>query len=300
MSRARLVWALCLYVALIAGHALVLRHLARAGVSAEDTMIFRGIACIACAAVAGLVLRQSLVPNKPGLQLARFFFSGFALWLITAAYQHANATTVTVISRLDTAILMVLGPMIGVAATGLQRGLSLVAIFMLVGVAIWGGSGTGDTLLGYGLAFVGTAGITAGYLFLRSSGKSENDQVVAAVAGLAIAFYGVAGRALGVGHPSTLDASSLAWLGVAGIAMYLIYILTLKLYKLMDITLAEYPTLFAALLVMPAEAVLFQVSFEPMYIAAMVANVALLGGILALGYFKPAVVVAEASSSTPV
>lgn len=281
-ARYALAGVLVAYVGLHALHALALRHLALVGVSALDTMLLRGLGCVVLAIALGLRAGVSLMPNKPVLQGARFIFSGFALWLITAAYQHANATTVTVISRLDTAILMVLGPLIGVAATGLQRGLALGAIGGLVGFVVWGGGGGGETPLGYLLAFTGTMGITAGYLLLRSSAKTENNYVVALVAGLAIMGYGLVGRLVAPSASPGLDLAALGICLAAGAMMYALYVLTVQLYRRMDITLAEYPTLFAAILVMPAELVLFGTHFDALYVLAMIANVALVGGILAL------------------
>jgi drug/metabolite transporter (DMT)-like permease len=270
------------YVALHAVHALALRHLAVAGVSALDTMLYRGLGCVALAAGVGAAAGARLVPNRPGLQAARFVFSGFALWLVTAAYQYAHATTVTVISRLDTAILVALGPLVGVAASRTQRLLALGAIGGLVAFVGWGGGGAGESALGYALALGGTLGVTMGYLLLRSSAKTENDHVVALVAGLAIMGYGLAGRLVAPAASPGLDAAALGVALAAGAMMYGLYQLTVQLYRRMDITLAEYPTLFAALLVMPAEALLFATRFDALYVAAMIANVALVGGILAL------------------
>ena len=269
------------YIALHALHALAMRHLALAGVATADTMLFRGLGCVALAALLGAVAGARLVPNRPGLQLVRFVFSGFALLLITAAYQHANATTVTVISRLDTAILVALGPLVAVAATRLQRGLALGAIAALVGFVALAGGGAGESALGYALAFGGTLGLTGGYLLLRSSAKAENTYVVALVAGLAVMGWGLGGKA--IAPTAGLDAAGLGVCLLAGAMMYALYQLTVALYQRMDITLAEYPTLLAALLVMPAEAVLFGARFDAVYVAAMAANVALVGGILALG-----------------
>lgn len=270
---------LILYVGLHALNGLILKQLANLGVPTADTLLYRGLACAAAAALMGLWHKRSLWPNRPLLQVFRFFCSGLALWLITAAYGYANATTVSTISRLDTAILLVLGPIAGVASRPTQRVLAAGCIVLPMLVVAQGGMGSGEQGWGYLLAFLGTLGITMGYLFLRSSAKTENVQVVALIAGLAIAAYG------GVGHLASpgpwLGATELGLCAVTGLVMYLLYDLTVRLYRVMDIAKAEYPTLIAALAVMPAEALLFHVRFPLGYVVAMVANVALLGIILA-------------------
>lgn len=270
---------LVVYIGLHALNGLLLKQVANLGVATLDTLLVRGLACALTAAATGLWLGRSLWPNKPWLQVVRFVCSGLALWLITAAYRYANATTVSTISRLDTAILLVLGPLAGVAARPLQRLLAGGCIVLPLLVVSQGTLGRGEQAWGYALAFLGTLGITAGYLFLRSASKTENVQVVALIAGLAIASYGGAGRLLTAGPWP--DGAALGLCAASGLVMYALYDLTVRLYRLMDIARAEYPTLIAALAVMPAEAWLFHTRFTTGYVVAMVANVALLGLILA-------------------
>jgi drug/metabolite transporter (DMT)-like permease len=279
---------LTVYIGLHALNGLVLKQLANLGVATVDTLLFRGLACAVAAAVAGMSLGRSLWPNRPWLQVFRFFCSGLALWLVTAAYAYANATTVTMISRLDTAILLVLGPLAGVAARPGQRWLAACCIVIPMVVVTRGGLGAGEQALGYVLAFLGTLGITMGYLFLRSSAKSENVQVVALIAGMAIAFYGGIGRLAGAGSVTWPEWPALALCAGTGLIMYVLYDLTVRLYRVMDVARAEYPTLIAALAVMPAEALLFHVHFTPIYVGLMVANVAMLGAILAWPARRPA------------
>ena len=62
--------------------------------------------------------------------------------------------------------------------------------------------------------------------------------------------------------------------------MYSLYDLTVRLYKVMDVARAEYPTLFSTLLVMAMEASLLNVHFDTLYVATMLANLVLLGLIL--------------------
>lgn len=282
VSTLGLVAILVPYVGLHAGHSLVMKYLNVQGCSLEDILIYRGLGCVLTAVVLGTMYRQSLIPNRPGTQIARFFFSGLALCLITAAFKYANATTVSVISRLDTAILVVVGPWIGVATSRRQQVLAFASLAALTGLSIAGTGGGTEQSLGYVLAFLGTLGITAGYLFLRASARSENIYVVSLIAGLAILFYGSAGKLLGHAPTSAPAALSVGVALLAGVMMFYLYQLTVWLYGMMDITLAEYPTLFAALLVLPAEHYLFGVHFDRVYVISVVANVALLGAVLAM------------------
>lgn len=268
---------LSVYILLHAVNGVLLKAMALNGVTTADTLIFRGIGCVVVAVIVGSWQKINLWPKKPALQAFRFMTSGLALWALTAAYQYANATSVAIISRLDTALLVVAGPLISVPATKVQRVLAALCLMLLMGAAMGGGIGPGETPYGYFLAIAGTIGITIGYLFLRASAAQEFMPVVAWVAGAAVLGYGVATRG------STTDWPSLLWMSaglVAGVIMYALYDLTIRLYKVMDVARAEYPTLFSTLLVMAMEASFLNVKFDPFYVATMLANLILLGLIL--------------------
>ena len=242
---------LSVYVLLHAFNGVLLKALALEGVGTADTLIFRGLGCVVVAVLIGLWQKIQLWPKEPGLQAFRFMTSGLALWALTAAYQYANATSVAIISRLDTALLVVAGPLVGVAATRIQRVLAAVCLALLMGAALSGGIGPTETPFGYFLAIAGTIGITVGYLFLKASAAKEFMPVVAWVAGAAILGYGLATRGSMSGWPNTkLIIGGL----LSGVIMYSLYDLTVRLYKVMDVARAEYPTLFSTLLVMAMEA----------------------------------------------
>ena len=272
---------LTIYVLLHAFNGVLLKGLAIEGVGTADTLIFRGLGCIAVAFVVGMWQKINLWPKEPGLQAFRFMVSGLALWALTAAYQYANATSVAIISRLDTALLVVAGPLVGVPATKLQRFLAAICLALLMGAALSGGIGPDEEVIGYFLAIGGTIGITVGYLFLRASAAKEFMPVVAWVAGAAILGYGLVTR----GSLSNWPETKLLVGGLlSGVIMYTLYDLTVRLYKVMDVARAEYPTLFSTLIVMAMEASLLNVHFEAFYVGTMMANLILLGLIL---WFSP-------------
>lgn len=280
---------LTVYVLLHAFNGVLLKALALEGVSTADTLIFRGLGCVVVAVFIGLWQKIKLWPKEPGLQAFRFMTSGLALWALTAAYQYANATSVAIISRLDTALLVVAGPLVGVPATKLQRVLAAICLALLMGAALSDGIGPGETPFGYFLAIAGTIGITIGYLFLRASAAKEFMPVVAWVAGAAILGYGCGTRGSTQNWPELkLILGGL----ISGVIMYSLYDLTVRLYKVMDVARAEYPTLFSTLLVMAMEASLLNIHFDALYVGTMMANLVLLGLIL---WFAPPPAEKEAS-----
>ncbi|MBI3505887.1 MAG: C39 family peptidase [Proteobacteria bacterium] len=266
--------ALPVYVSLHAGHALALKQLGRAGFPEAYALILQGIACMACAAFAARRRGQSLVPADPKLQATRLVLAGASLTLITMSYWHVNAATVEMIASLDVALLILTGGWTGERYTGRQRALAFASL-LLGAFLVIAARGPAERVLGYGLAFLGTLGITVGYLVLRRSSRTENDAVTSFVAGLSILLYGF-GVLAWTGAPAP-SASGAGIAALAGAMMFAIYELTLFLYRRMDIGSAEYPTLVSALLVLPLERLLFGTQFGASYVLSIVANVAVLG-----------------------
>ena len=143
------IFILTLYVALHAANGILMKAMALNGVTTADALILRGIGCIGLALIIGKAIGSRLWPQNLGLQAFRFLFSGLALWALMAAYQYCNATSVAVISRLDNALLVIAGPAIGVRAGKLQRALAVLCCLLLLGVAMGGGIGPGESLKGH-------------------------------------------------------------------------------------------------------------------------------------------------------
>jgi hypothetical protein len=133
----------------------------------------------------------------------------------------------------------------------------------------------GESLWGYCLALLATGGLTAGYILMKRTGTKETTPVVALVAALALIFYGTT---LGGLAPSP-DSKVLGALA-SGACMYWIYDLTLRLYRRMDIALAEYPTLWSAALVIPLENLLLKTPLDLAYSICIGAQIVALGALL--------------------
>jgi hypothetical protein len=270
------------YISLHFLNSLTLKFVALHGYPVYHTLFFRGLACLTLGALLAWKNSASIIPKEPRVQITRFFFAGFSLLLIISAYQYANGTTVSIISRMDTPFLIILGPWIAVSVSRLQQGLACLSTLLIFGLAVFL-RGSNELAVGYVLAIVGTVGLTLGYLLLRSSARSENIYVIAVTGGCAIIFYGAIGS-LVFEFPFHFSEWKLALVSCfAGGIMFGTYDLTVRLYRIMDITLAEYPTLIAAVLVLPAEAMLFNVHFDIGYVVCMLSNVIMIGAILYFG-----------------
>ncbi len=268
---------LTVYVLCHAASSLVLKYLALLGMPAAQVLVFRGMGCLITALAWALYYRQGLWPREPRSQLIRIIVSGLSLFLITASYHYANATTVSIVQRMDIALLILLSPLVGEPRGRRQMAFAAVILVAFFTFAL-GFQGPGEGMLGYLFAFLGTLGVTFGFLLIKASSRKETEGVIAAVAGLAILLYGLGGSAA---TGTWIVTPQTAVIGLcAGALMFLIYMLTIRLYRLMDVASAEYPTLFAVLLVAPAEHWLLGARFDLSYVAFLGVSVFLLGGIL--------------------
>jgi hypothetical protein len=269
-----MIWILIPYVALHAANLLLLKYLAVLALPAPTTLCYRGLGCALVATAVGLRTRTSLLPKFPREQAVRFLIAGASLYLLTQSFFYARASTVGWISRLDTALLIWLGPLAGSETSTVRRLLAgtLVAGAIVAGMTL---RADGESLWGYCLALLATGGLTTGYILMKRTGTKETTPVVALVAALALLFFGAT---LG-GLAQRPDPRVLGAL-LSGICMYTIYDLTLRLYRRMDIAMAEYPTLLSAAIVIPLENLLLNTPLDVTYSMCIAVQIVALGALL--------------------
>lgn len=269
-----MIWILIPYVALHAANLLLLKYLAVLALPAPVTLCYRGLGCAVVAAVIGLRTRTSLLPKFPREQAVRFLIAGASLYLLTQSFFYARASTVGWISRLDTALLICLGPLAGSKTSPTRRFLAgiLIAGAIVAGVTL---RADGESLWGYCLAFAAMGGLTTGYILMKRTGAKETTPVVALVAAMALVFYGAT-----LGGLATRPDPRVLGALLSGLCMYAIYDLTLRLYRRIDIAMAEYPTLLSAAVVIPLENLLLNTPWDVAYSMCIAVQIVALGALL--------------------
>lgn len=240
---------------------LLTKFLIMNGLKGHELLILSGLGSLVCVVLQSMKYSHSLNPQNKRKQFFRALLAGGALYLITASYEHLSATSVSLVSRTDLALLILLGPLAQVPSKLLHRVGAAVAILFILGFI-----GLRDEFRGVLMAFSGTVAITAGYLFIKASMKEENTSVSILTPSLAILAFGSVIAATASGP--FLNARPWVILGgvVLGALMFLIYRLTMKMYALMDIASAEYPTLVASGLMLPLEIYFFRTQFPLIHV----------------------------------
>jgi hypothetical protein len=264
-------WAAVLIFSLVAV-GLCIKALAQHGVPVSENLIVRGLSCLAAVVILAGKKRLRLVPKSVRTQFVRAMLAGLALTFLTLSYNWLSASTVSVLSNVDVPLLIVLGPVFGVRASRTVRGLALLSIALLI---VYTCNLEKQASLVYGLTTLVTGSLLLcfGYLFIKKSMTEENEAVAVLTPSLAIIAYGFMEGAVSSQSWSAWSPGLLAVGAISGLAMFLAYVATMRLYELTDIASAEFPTLLAAVIIQPLETLFLGEPVRPVYLYTSLAFV---------------------------
>ena len=244
-----------------------MRLLAVRGVSAGESLLMRGLSCLAVVLVFSRVSGLTIRIKAPRAQLIRALIAGLALTCYTLCYASLSASAVSTLSNIDVPMLLVLGPIVGVAVSKKIQAASLVSILFLA-LFVIGMEHNRVVWIGLAELMIGTVLLCFGYWFIKRSMNEENEAVTIMVPALAISVYGIAEWTVG-SHQFSPWTPALAFVAIlSGACMFLAYYATMKLYRLTDIATAEFPTLIASILIQPVEAFLLGEPTQMIYMVS--------------------------------
>lgn len=275
-------WAAAMVASLVAS-GLAMKALSESGVSDGGILWSRGLVCLLCVFGFAKKKRLSLRPKSLKNQSLRALIAGLALTFFTMSYRYLSASAVAVLSNIDIPILLLIGPAVAGKAKRSVRMLSIVAILVLM-ATITRMEWTTGVFYGIAILTVASALLCFGYVFIRKSMLDENAAITILTPALAIIVYGSVLDMNSVHIAAGLDPKILAWMSLSGVSMFLAYWTTMKLYDQVDIALAEFPTLLAAILIQPLEWLVLGNHFDPIYFAISTAFVLVMALIFQIQY----------------
>jgi hypothetical protein len=268
------------YVLVTLLNQIALKWASAQGVSTAQALIVRGAVCSLLAIAVATGLGEAILPKHIKHQFIRFINAGFVLAALMASYHFISATSVSLISRMDIPIMVVAATSLGCNSNTFQRVLAyctlgLTGLFIFV-------SSHNESTFGYFLAISGVVANVIGYVFLQTSVNSESPAVVALVPGIASVVFGLS---IGIATKVSIvwSAKENGVLVCTGVAMYLMYKISIGLYKSLSLIGAQYPTILIPALSMPLEAWIMNRSFDAIYVLLTMIIMALLTGVLAAG-----------------
>ncbi len=250
---------LILFVAALVANALTLRRLGILEADLSWILFLRGWSCLVLVLIEAAYLRLSLVPSRLRVQILRAFLASGSLLSIIASFHYASAASVSLFQRLDLVFLIFFGVGLSAEVKRFRRIMMAPVLLGFLALGIWY-KPPGDSLEGYLLASLGAFGLAVGYIFLKKSQAEENGAVAIMVPALSLLAISIC---LFWIDPSAFpDLEVQLYSVIQGCLMYLVYKLTIALYRRLELSLAELPTLLAAWLVMPAESFFLEQSFS--------------------------------------
>jgi hypothetical protein len=266
-------WSIVLIASLVT-LGLCIRYLALGGVPVSESLVLRGVSCLIFVSIFARAKNLTLRPVSLRGQAFRAAIAGLALTLISWSYTWLSASAVAVLSNIDVPLLVILGPLVGVAASARARGLSLLSICFLAFYVVSMEPSTTTLFRGLGTLILGTLLLCAGYFFIKKSMAEENEAVTILTPAVAILFYGIVESLFISTSNLPWSPAILATAVVSGAAMFVAYFATMKLYERADVAHAEFPTLLASLFIQPFEAVFLR---EPLLWQYLLATVGFVG-----------------------
>lgn len=258
------------------------KYLLNQHISGSVVLLFRAAICLLLILLIAIIKKQSLIPKKPKIQGMRIILSGIGLLLITNSYAYLNATSVAFVSRLD--MLLVIMVTCYIAGNLLSLKNIITSITFLVGLAfISFFKNATESLQGIFMALGGTFCIVAGYFLIKSVVEKENELVITGIA--CIGSILMSGMDIIVNSIQILPLNNVIWFAftVEGCCMFLLYILTVRLYKLISLENAQFIALIGTVLTIPFEYLFAGSNFEWSYIVGMLLMVGIVS--ITLFYF---------------
>ncbi|NUM57222.1 MAG: hypothetical protein HUU56_01245 [Bdellovibrionaceae bacterium] len=260
---------------------IIARVLALREVSYEESLFFKGLSCLGLILFFAFKNNISLIPKNYKLQFVRFLLAGTSLGLFTLSYNYLSATGVATLSNIDIPVILLLGFFWGTRASKKTVLASVTTIALVIILAFLSEATSQENQIkGSILVIFSSLLICLGYFLINESMKLENELMVILTPTLGIIVYALVIRF----SDSTIPATSVVLamfsaintpnaevfqnillFSASGASMFGAYIFTMKLYQLLDISLAEFPTLLSTLLIQPVEYFLIGEKFNLSY-----------------------------------
>jgi hypothetical protein len=245
------------------------------GVPAAHLLLVAGTVAFLVAITIALVRGQKLAPESVKYQCVRILLDAMSWAFATLAFQHLNATSISIISKAYIPFLVLIGPWIGNRFSSKQKVLAWSALAAMVFFA-FANRAPNEDLLGYFYLLLTTLMVSAAYIMLRHSTIKESPFIVTAVPALACNLVGGIWGAQ-IQMPLATSTQNFVLEIACGFLIYALYAASIYRYRVLPVGLAEYPTLLTAFFILPAEYWLFGLQPKPLYLANLALVLVLVG-----------------------
>lgn len=248
-----LYFAVALYILIQISNGTLTKYLINQHIPGSVVLFFRAGFCLLFVLALALIKNDSLVPKKPKIQGMRIVLAGVGLFLITNSYAYLNATSVAFVQRLDMLIVMIISCVLAGKWFSTKNAITIITLVAAVSfIAVF--KNATESMQGIIMVLAGTSCVVTGYFLIKSVVEHENELVITGVAcigSMLVCSIDIIARGTHV-LPLT---NNLLWLAfiAEGTFMLLLYLLTVRLYKVMSVEHAQFIALVASFLTIPFE-----------------------------------------------
>ncbi len=214
-------------------------YLTDKGYKVGNIMTIRGTTALILGCIAGLIFKMKLTPNEFKPQVIRFFINGFASYFSVLSFVYLSATTIGLINRLDIPALILLAIIIGQKKSANQFWLS-VWTMIIIGFLAINAQFLDEKPLGFLFAFINVFLISAGYLLVQKTSRSESPVTLNNVFSFSNIIFGLSITFL-KNDPLLVKIADLPMIIMGATGQLAIYIFAVKLYQWYSVEKARLP-----------------------------------------------------------
>lgn len=269
MSRHTSLFLIVLFILVFTSKDLLTKYLFMNELTIFEILFFMGAGCLSVASLEVMIKKEPILPKNARYQFFRLFVTGGAWFFATLSFKYLNAGTISIISKVNTPLMIIVASFIGVFYSKKQIRLSYLTVVLFFVFAIWNRN-PNDHFLGYIFFSIALVFVIIEYIMLKDSTQKENMYIVAATPSISCFLIGLLGVCFQESAFQALTSFTGFLVFLNGIVMYLFYRLSIYRYRILPLGLSELPALLASYVIIFGERTLFGVQHSVGYILFLV------------------------------
>ncbi len=239
---------------------LTLEYLIKKGYSPSSVMFYRGILSFSLTFLLSMNSKQIIIPKNLRLQFFRIVISGIGLLLVFESYKYLEASTVSLISRLDIPFAVLIGFFLKQRKKDFKVILSLLAFCLILSIYFFA-KHIGEGSFGLTLSIVSILLVSGSYILAKRSTKEENNLVVINTVNVGSIIIGLISGAI-IGDLHVIKMADLWILLLASLSQISLNYSLSVIYRHKEVEEGQRPLLISVLILLFAEQVIHQRVFD--------------------------------------
>ena len=232
---------------------LSLEHLLKNGYSSSSVLVYRGLLTFSITVLLSFKNKERILPRNIHRQALRIFVSGIGLLLSFQSLKYVEATTASMVARLDIPFAVIIGVLTGTQKKDFKIGLSIFAFCMVLSIFFFAGD-IGEGVLGLTLCILSVMLVSVSYMLIKKSTGEENNFVIVNTTNIGCIAVGLI-SGIAFGNLSMIKVSDLWIFAIASVSQFLLNYTMSIIYRHRDLAQGQRPYLTGVLVLLIIEQV---------------------------------------------